>query len=215
MVYIYMSRSSTTSWCIQAKNTGITMQGQIRLIWKLRPRRRLHKISFNPPFTSPSTYTHMPHINPHRRGPTPLQHPHAHHIIQPCITSVPPRLKLPSQHRPSIRQRKPLCNNNYARPVVRANRVSRVWPNNALCIGEAPVGAKIEDGSYAKVVSKFGELGSEGCDVIPEKVGVNAANAPFILGPLKVPPTIGMTMRSSPVGMGPREKRSPRRASML
>jgi hypothetical protein len=30
-----------------------------------------------------------------------------------------------------------------------------------------------------------------------------------------VPPTMGITMRSSPVGMGPREKRSPSRAFML
>ena len=34
-------------------------------------------------------------------------------------------------------------------------------------------------------------------------------------GPLKVPPTMGMTMRSCPFGTGPRENLSPSKASML
>lgn len=38
---------------------------------------------------------------------------------------------------------------------------------------------------------------------------------PFNFGPEKVPPIIGMTMRSCPVGTGPSEKRSPNSAFML
>jgi hypothetical protein len=45
--------------------------------------------------------------------------------------------------------------------------------------------------------------------------GKTGVYGPFSFGPLKEPPTMGMTTRSSPVGIGPREKRSPRRASML
>ena len=43
----------------------------------------------------------------------------------------------------------------------------------------------------------------------------NHGHSPDILGPLWVPPTIGMTIRSCPVGTGPSENRSPNSTSML
>lgn len=45
--------------------------------------------------------------------------------------------------------------------------------------------------------------------------GRSVLDLPHILGPLNVPPTIGITIRSCPFGTGPSEKRSPSRASML
>jgi hypothetical protein len=48
-----------------------------------------------------------------------------------------------------------------------------------------------------------------------ERIAKEVMYEPFILGPVNVPPTIGMTTRSCPVGIGPSEKRSPNSASML
>lgn len=91
--------------------------------------------------------THMPHINPHSRRPTPLQYTHTDHIVQPRIRAVPSRLKLAAQHRPSIRERETLCYNHDARPVMCANRVPRIGSKGAFGIGQTPVCADVEDGS--------------------------------------------------------------------
>jgi hypothetical protein len=95
-----------------------------------------------------SVSTYMPHINPHRTCPIPLQNSHTHHVIQPRIRAIRARFKLPSQHRAPIRQREPLRYNNHIRAVVCPNRISGVRANHALCVGEAPVGAEVEDGAW-------------------------------------------------------------------
>jgi hypothetical protein len=87
----------------------------------------------------------MPHVNPHRTRPIPLQHTHTHNIIQPRIRPVPPRLKLPPQHRPPIRQRKPLRHNHDIRPIMRPDRIARIRSYHALCIGQSPVGTEVEN----------------------------------------------------------------------
>jgi hypothetical protein len=87
----------------------------------------------------------MPHINPHRTRSVPLQDTHTHNIIQPSIRPISPRLKLPPQHRPPIRQRESLCDNNNARPIVRPDCVARIRSISALCIGQSPVGAEVKN----------------------------------------------------------------------
>jgi hypothetical protein len=87
----------------------------------------------------------MPHINLHCTRPIPLQNTHTNNIIQPRIRPISPRLELPSQHRPSIRQRKPLRNNHNVRPIMRPNRIARIRSYHALCIRQSPVGAEVEN----------------------------------------------------------------------
>jgi hypothetical protein len=102
-------------------------------------------ISFKSPHLFNSSHTYMPHINHHCTRSIPLQHTHAHNIIQPRIRPIPPRLKLPPQHSPPIRQRESLSHDNYVGAVVGPNSIARIRTNNALCISQSPIRADVKD----------------------------------------------------------------------
>jgi hypothetical protein len=154
------------------------------------------------PILRPSR-TDFPHVNQNLIGSVHIQHPNGHHIIKPRKRPIRRRFKLSSQQYSAVFDSRALRLHVNICAVVSLEVVSGIGPSGAARIHEKPICTKVEDLAYA-----FVKWPVKHCATVD-------IGEPDIRGPLKVPPTMGMTMRSWPLGTGPIENCSPRSHAML
>jgi hypothetical protein len=144
----------------------------------------------------------MPNIDPqHKRIlPTPLrrtQYSHSHNVVEPIVISIPSlehNAKLQTARR--LRWSRSLQQN--IRAVVRAEVVAGVGAEDAcLGIGDSPVSAEVED------LACFTLVAVVIIAILAKQGSGKEADSPLILGPVTLPPRIGMAVRMPRGPSGP------------
>jgi hypothetical protein len=143
----------------------------------------------------------MPNINPQQKAlpifPRTLvlhatQLSHSNHIVQPVVVLVA-RLEQHSQLQSASRLRRARRLQQNIRAVMRAEVVPSVCAEDAgLRIGETPIGSEIEDLACEEgSVLFFYSYTSLAEESFLEREG----KRPLSLGPVKLPPMMGMALR--------------------
>lgn len=158
--------------------------------------------------------THLPHINQDRLRSFPPYHAYSCNIVHPRCRTVGVRLKLSPQHgRCAVSGgRQTLRLYIHVRSIISLQVVPGIGTKFALSICQTPVGAEVQNRAYADsqedgvddvicLCSRSLEgwvMGSQRLLQWILQLGntLLSNHLPDTLGPLKVPPVMGMTMRS-------------------